>query len=124
MTTTKLLSRTESPATIMFYVGIFNTLWVAVPGVLAWRAPEPAETWLLAVVCTAGPLSHVLMIMALRIGDASALAPVDYVRLVFATVAGYFLFAELPDIWTWAGAAIILASAAFLAAVERNARAN
>jgi drug/metabolite transporter (DMT)-like permease len=122
MTATKLLARTDSPATIMFYVGLFNTLWVAGPAIAAWKTPEPHEILWLAVICSAGPLSHLLMIQALRIGDASALAPVDYVRLVFATVAGYFLFAETPDIWTWIGAAIILSSTFFLAKIERARR--
>jgi len=122
MTATKLLARTDSPATIMFYVGLFNTLWIAGPAIAVWRTPEPHEIWLLAAICSAGPLSHLLMIRALRIGEASALAPVDYVRLVFATLAGYVLFGETPDIWTWIGAAIILSSTLFLAKIERARR--
>lgn len=123
MTTTKLLARTDRPTTIMLYVGIFNTLAMAVPGFLAWQTPTAGQAALLILICTAGPLSHVLMILALRIGDATALAPVDYVRLVFATIAGYFLFAEIPDAWTWLGAAIILGSTAALARAESRARA-
>jgi drug/metabolite transporter (DMT)-like permease len=122
MTSTKLLARTDSPATIMFYVGIFNTLWVAGPAWFAWQAPDATQTWWLVAICTTGPLSHVLMIMALRIGDAAALAPVDYVRLVFATLAGFLLFGELPDFWTWTGAAVILASTFVLAYAERRPR--
>jgi drug/metabolite transporter (DMT)-like permease len=122
MTATKLLARTDSPATIMFYVGLFNTLWVAIPGFHGWQSPAADQWALLAGICIAGPLSHVLMIQALRIGDASALAPVDYVRLVFATLAGFLFFGEIPDFWTWLGAAIILGSTFVLAMAERRPR--
>ncbi len=39
----------------------------------------------------------------LRHGDASAVMPYDYTRLLFAAAIGYFAFAEVPDLWTWAG---------------------
>jgi drug/metabolite transporter (DMT)-like permease len=120
MMLTKLLARTESPAKIMFYVGVFNTLWVAGPAWFAWEAPDAAQIGWLAAICAAGPLSHALMIAALRIGDAVALAPVDYVRLVFATLAGFLVFGESPDLWTWLGAAVILASTFALAFAERK----
>jgi drug/metabolite transporter (DMT)-like permease len=122
MTTTKLLARTERPATIVLYVGLFNTLATAIPAWIVWQTPTAEQTLLLIVICATGLLAHVLMTLALRIGDAAALAPVDYVRLVFATIAGYLLFAEIPDIWTWLGAAIILCSTLALARSERRAR--
>jgi drug/metabolite transporter (DMT)-like permease len=39
-------------------------------------------------------------------------------RLVYAALIGYFIFAELPDAWSWAGAGIIVASTLYLARVE------
>lgn len=61
------------------------------------------------------------MVGAFVIGEASALAPVDYVRLVFASAGGYLVFGEIPDVWTWAGSAIIIASTLYVAYREQVA---
>jgi drug/metabolite transporter (DMT)-like permease len=47
-------------------------------------------------------------------GDAAAMAPVDYIRLVFAAAVGFFLFAEVPTVWTILGAAVVVASTLFI----------
>jgi drug/metabolite transporter (DMT)-like permease len=50
----------------------------------------------------------------MSIGDAAAMAPVDYIRLVFTTLAGFLLFHELPGIWTVVGAGVVVASTLFI----------
>ena len=50
------------------------------------------------------------MIRSYRIGEASALAPFEYLRLPFAMLYGFPLFAERPDLYTLLGASIIVAS--------------
>ncbi|MFC7607279.1 EamA family transporter [Teichococcus aestuarii] len=52
-----------------------------------------------------------LWITALRLADASVVAPLSYVRLVFAALAGALLFAEAADGWLLAGAVLIVGSA-------------
>jgi drug/metabolite transporter (DMT)-like permease len=42
------------------------------------------------------------------------MAPVDYIRLVFAAAVGFFLFAEIPTVWTILGAAVVVASTLFI----------
>ena len=54
-------------------------------------------------------------IRAYRAGEASLVAPFDYARLVFATGLGFLLFGDLPDRWTLAGAAVIVASSVYIA---------
>ena len=39
--------------------------------------------------------------------DASAVAPFDFLRLPFATVLGFMVFMELPDLWTLGGGLVI-----------------
>jgi drug/metabolite transporter (DMT)-like permease len=41
--------------------------------------------------------------------------PFDYTRLLFAALIGYTAFGEVPDTWTWIGAAVIAASAVYIA---------
>ena len=61
---------------------------------------------------------------ALSIADASLSQPFDFVRLLFTALVGYFAFAERPDLWTWIGAAIILASSVYITHREARAQAG
>jgi drug/metabolite transporter (DMT)-like permease len=50
------------------------------------------------------------------------MAPLGYVELVGTTVLGYLIFGNFPDLWTWAGAGVIIASGLYIAARERRRR--
>ncbi len=65
-----------------------------------------------------------LSVLAFRYADASVLAPFSYVQLVWVTLIGFFLFGEVPDAITFAGAAIIIASGIYTAHRERVRRAR
>ena len=65
---------------------------------------------------------HMCYIRAFALSDASAVMPYDYTRLLFAAAIGYFAFAEVPDPWTSAGAAIIVGSAIYIAHREALAK--
>ena len=62
-----------------------------------------------------------LLIKALSLGEASLLAPVGYIALIFATLWGYLLFGDLPDQWTVIGAMVIVASGVYVWYRERSA---
>jgi drug/metabolite transporter (DMT)-like permease len=87
-----------------------------------WSWPS-AGTWLLlALIGTTGALSQYWWILAFRAGEASAVAPFDYSRLLFSAGFGFVFFAEVPDGWTLAGAALIVASTIYIARREAQAR--
>jgi drug/metabolite transporter (DMT)-like permease len=120
MLTTKMLSRSERTDTIMFYIGIVTTaiaLPFALPG-LAW--PGWTNAALLACTAIFGPIAMMFWINALRLADASLIAPISYARLLFATIFGMALFAEMPDAWTGIGAALIIGSTLYI--TRREAR--
>ncbi|OYW08256.1 DMT family transporter [Falsiroseomonas selenitidurans] len=122
--TTKLLARTERTGTIMFWIGVVAVAFalpIAIPH-LAWPGWRDAGLLLLCAIC--GPAGMQLWITALRMVDASVLAPISYVRLVFAAGFGVALFGEVPDAWLAAGAVLIVGSAIYItrreAAVARR----
>ena len=45
----------------------------------------------------------------------SAVAPFEYLRLPFAVFVGWLIWGEMPVIWTYVGAAIVIASALYIA---------
>ena len=113
MILTRSLSATESRWTIMFYSAALGLGIIALPAALRWEPLELSHLPLLALVGVAGTLGQFLMVGAFQVAEASALAPVDYVRLIFAVAAGYVLFDEVPDVWTWLGAGVILSAVAY-----------
>lgn len=113
MILTRSLSATEARMTIMVYSAGLGLLAIALPAALTWQPVDRAQLPLLLLVGVAGTTGQFLMVGAYQVAEASALAPVDYIRLIFAVGAGYVLFAEIPDLWTWAGAAVILAAVGY-----------
>ncbi|WP_287885747.1 MULTISPECIES: DMT family transporter [Paracoccus] len=70
--------------------------------------------WLLFLACIiVGVGGYALLVSATRLGEASALAPYRYARLVFALILAFLVFGERPDAPTLTGAAIIVASGCY-----------
>ncbi|OYW08255.1 MAG: hypothetical protein B7Z53_05065, partial [Rhodospirillales bacterium 12-71-4] len=76
----------------------------------------------LLVIATVMPGIIFLVTEALRHGEASAIAPFQYLRLVVVAIAGWAIFGELPDAWGWLGAAIILSGALVITVAEARRR--
>lgn len=107
----RYLGRTENTWTMMFYIGVVTTLGTLPPMLWFWTPLALPDLALVMATGTLGTLGMWLTIEAFRVGEVSALAPVPYVRLVFAIALGYGLFGEVPEWTTLVGAAIIVAAA-------------
>ncbi|HEX5378662.1 MAG TPA: DMT family transporter [Phenylobacterium sp.] len=106
----KVMTRDHSPMVLLVWAATLGVV-LAIPGAfLSWRWPEPKDLALLGLMGVMGTVTQACYIKGMSIGDAAAMAPVDYIRLVFSTVAGFALFHELPGVWTMAGAAVVVAS--------------
>jgi len=116
----RLMSRTESTSTILAFQAIGVGLIMAVPAWMNWIAPTPGEWLLLAAIGVVSYFAQKANITAFRYGEASLLASLDYVRLVYATGLGWLLFEQLPGVSTWIGAGIIVVASIYT--VHREAR--
>ncbi|MDH3704398.1 MAG: DMT family transporter, partial [Alphaproteobacteria bacterium] len=63
-------------------------------------------------------IGHACLIHGLKAGEATAIMPFDYTRLIFAGAAGYYFFAEQPSVVTILGAVLIMASTLYIARQE------
>jgi drug/metabolite transporter (DMT)-like permease len=108
----------------MVYVAVTTTAVALIPGLLAWEWPQGEAVWWLVAIGLVGPVGQYISISAYRIAEASALAPVDYVRLIYGIAAGWLIFAEIPGVMTLAGAAVIVATTLFLARHEQRAQTH
>jgi len=122
VTLVKRLPATETPLTMLFYFGLFATVMSIGPAIYSWQWPTVLEWLLLIGVGVLGALSQMFWIRAFRAGEASAVAPFDYLRLPIAATIGFVGFSELPTIWTFIGAAVIVASTLYIAHREAQLR--
>ena len=118
MTLVKRLTATESPMTLLVYASIVSTVLTLGPALYFWTAPTWLELACLALLGGLASLAQSFVIRGYRVGDATVVTPFDYTRLLFATIIGFFVFAEVPDIWTFAGAGIIVGSTLYIARRE------
>ena len=95
-------------------LGVLGFLMLIVSGLIALPF-GPAPVWpgqAAAASVIAGSLSGVVaytaLTSAMRTGEVGAVTPFRYTRLVFAMIAGIAVFGERPDIWTLAGAGLII----------------
>jgi drug/metabolite transporter (DMT)-like permease len=119
----KSLSRTERASTIVLYMNLFLTPLSLVPALFVWQWPSWGTLAYLVGLGGAGTAAHLLLTLAYTKADASAVVPFDYARLPFVAVIAFFLFGEVPDLWTWVGAAVIAASAIYIARREAKVAA-
>lgn len=106
----KVLTRDHAPMVLMVWSAALGLIF-SIPGaVLTWRWPAPGDLALLAVMGAIGTVNQWCYIKGMQIGDAAAMAPIDYIRLVMAAAAGWVLFHELSGPWTLAGASVVVAS--------------
>lgn len=120
ITILKRLPASETPLIMLFYYGLIATALVAPPAIYYWQWPQPMEWLYLIIIGATGALSQYWWILAFKAGEASVVAPFDYLRLLFAGTIGYIIFAELPDHWTLIGAGLIIGSTIYIA--QREAR--
>lgn len=114
------LATTERTDTILFYQGIVLMAVLAVPVWLLW-VPPTQEQWIaLAVLSLFGTAGQWLITRAYQVGEAAALAPLDFTRLILASFTGFVFFAEVPALSTWIGAAFVIG--ATLYTMGKNAR--
>lgn len=108
------MSRTETNAAIIFHAGI-----VILAGSLAllpfgFVMPSWEDFLLLALVGLMGGMGGIAMTEALRYASVAILAPFDYTAMIWAVAFGYVLWADLPDVWTLTGSAIVVASGLYI----------
>jgi drug/metabolite transporter (DMT)-like permease len=110
----RLLSRSDSPDTIMIYAALGVGVVMILPGIYFWQEPTALEWLLLIAVSVVSYFAQKCNIFAYKHGEASLLASLDYVRLLWATLFGFLIFEQFPDGSIWLGAATVIAASIFM----------
>ena len=121
----RVLSGSDRTMTTIAYTALVGSLVLTVPLPFVWRWPgTTVEVALLAGIAVMAALAELLVIKALEVAQAVVVAPVQYTLLIWGTLYGYLVFSQLPDLWTWVGALIIVATGVYTLHRERIAAAG
>lgn len=118
---TRVLARTDSSETTLFYGNLVGALAMMPIVVPFWTTPTSWVVVVLMVVMGAfGSLGHYLLICGHRLAPASTLAPFIYTQMIWTTGLGFLVFGDVPHFWTIVGGLIVVGSGLYLLNRERK----
>ena len=120
--TVKRLSSTDSVVCIVTWNSVLLTVLSLPVAIPVWVTPSGEQLLWLLLIGVLATLGHLAMTGAFKASEATVVFPVDYTRLVWASVIGYLAFSEVPDVWTWVGGTVIFASTTYIAYREAALR--
>ncbi|MEO1330843.1 MAG: DMT family transporter [Pseudomonadota bacterium] len=121
---TRSLGRDEDVWTTFFYTAVVGAVGASLFLPFVWETPRLVDLPLLLAVGGFGAIGQLALIMALKRAPASVVAPLHYTQLIWSAMLGWLLFAEIPGVWVWTGAALIVAAGLFVQWRERRAAAR
>lgn len=95
----RVLASTESTISLLFYTALVGAVCFGVSLPWFWAGALPPATHLALFFCTGllGGIGHFLFTAAHRHTPASALAPMQYAQLIWASLLGWLVFSHVPD---------------------------
>jgi drug/metabolite transporter (DMT)-like permease len=111
----KRFTGAEQPLTLLFYQSLFASLLSLPLAAPVWTPPAAFDLLLLVAIGVIGTLGWLAFLRSCQLVDASAIMPIEFVKLPSVAFFAYLMFGERPDEWTWLGAAIIFGSTLYIA---------
>ena len=111
---TRKIRAADHPYTTLIYTAVVGAAALTCVMPFIWVMPTLFEVGLMALLGACGAVGHYFLIKALQAAPAAAVVPFSYMSLPWATLYGFFLWNELPDLWTIVGAAVIAGSGLYI----------
>lgn len=125
----RAVGEADSPLTMQIMAGAGGTLFMAFAlfagtsaGVADFEPSLPTSALGLVLLLILGSISgyaHMLVVRAFRLAPLSLLAPFQYFEIISATLLGYAVFGDFPNLSKWIGISIIVGSGLFIIWRER-----
>lgn len=113
--------RGDSTATSILWSTGVATIGASLVAPFVWQPIQPGDLWAFAAMGAFGTAAQALLIRAFSLAEAAAVAPFGYTGLIWAGLWGWLFFGVVPDLWTFVGAAIIVAAGLYVWAREAQA---
>ena len=129
MLVTRVMTQQGDRLALQFWTGISAMLFMLVASVLAGEfalqglelaAPGQPEVILFLGMGVVAVITHQMIANALARLEASVVAPMQYLEIISAVIFGWWIFGDLPDLLTWLGGGIIIASGVYVFHRERQ----
>ncbi|RDJ27732.1 DMT family transporter [Bosea caraganae] len=105
------LARTESSLTITAYVALFLVPITLIPALTVWQWPTLSQFGELCVMAFFATLGQLALSKASKLAETSVIMPIDFTRMIWASMVGVLVFGDALNGFVVAGAVIILAGA-------------
>lgn len=109
----------ENPAAIAFYFALTSTVMGFIVMLSNWQLPTLTQWVCLIGIGFIGGIAQILMTMAFKYAEASAMAPYEYLSIIWAVIIGVVAFGEVPNWVFWIAMPLILFGG-FIAKPRRN----
>ena len=106
----KKLSKTEPDYLIALYFTLVLILFGLISFSMGWKKIDIADIHYLIIIGLSGSIGNIFLTKSIREADISLVTPIKYLSLVFAIIAGWLIFNEIPSILTISGAVLIILS--------------
>ena len=110
----KKLSAIDSSLTIIFYHLLFSTPVFFIVSLFYWETINLNQLLIFTFMAISGLLSHWCLAQAFKLSDTTFVMPLQFTKLIWASLIGLFIFAEQPDFLTWVGGVIIFISIIYI----------
>ena len=110
----KKLSSIDENQTIIFYHLLFSTPIFFILSLFYWQDINLNQLLIFAFMGATGLLSHWCLAQAFKLSDTTFVMPLQFTKLIWASLIGLFIFSEQPDLWTWFGAIVIFISVVYI----------
>jgi drug/metabolite transporter (DMT)-like permease len=122
----KLVARDDSITAIVTWQSLLISLFCLPAAILVWELPSLTQFLWLILGGALGTAGHLALSQSYKVADITAVQPIGFLTLVWATLLGYAIFGDKPDLWTWIGAAVIFAANTYISHRElvRRGRAD
>lgn len=119
---TRLTTRGEPTFPSFFWPGVLGALIMTVIGLPNWQTVAAADWPLIAAYSALSVFSHWLLLKCYQVAEASAVQPFAYFQIVFVTIIGVTIYAEVLELHIVLGAALIVAAGIYALLQERSAK--
>jgi drug/metabolite transporter (DMT)-like permease len=122
----KLVARDDSITAIVTWQSLLISLFCLPAAVLFWELPSLSQFLWLVLGGALGTAGHLALSQSYKVADITAVQPIGFLTLVWASLLGFIIFGDKPDLWTWVGAAVIFAANTYISHRElvRRGRAD
>jgi drug/metabolite transporter (DMT)-like permease len=116
------MTTTESAQTLTLYQLALLTGFFALLLPLGWTSPTPVDAAWIVFNGVSNAVGQYWWTRALHLAPASAVAPFNYLSLIWASILGFAIWGDVPTVSLVVGSAVVVASGLFLLWRESNAR--